>query len=94
MTSLIDLLAYLEMPEGPGIEFKSAASGFHFEDLVKYCVAIANEGGGTIVLGVTDQRPRKIVGTQAFKEPGRTEAGLYGGDAHKGSIGQQEYLAS
>ncbi len=77
MTSLIDLLAYLEMPEGPGIEFKSAASGFHFEDLVKYCVAIANEGGGTIVLGVTDQRPRKIVGTQAFKEPGRTEAGLY-----------------
>lgn len=64
-------------PEGSRIEFKSAAGGFHFEELVRYCVALANEGGGRIVLGVTDKRPRKVVGTSAFPEPGRTEAGLF-----------------
>ena len=35
----------LEAPEGSNLEFKSAAGGFHFEKLVDYCVAIANEGG-------------------------------------------------
>jgi ATP-dependent DNA helicase RecG len=44
---------------------------------VDYCVALGNEGGGKIVLGVTDRRPRLIVGTDAFAEPGRTEAGLH-----------------
>jgi ATP-dependent DNA helicase RecG len=69
--------ALLDSPEGSRIEFKSASHGFHFEELVKYCVALANEGGGRIVLGVTDQRPRQVAGTQAFAEPGRTEAGLF-----------------
>ena len=45
--------------------------------MVKYCVALANAGGGVILLGVTDKRPRSVVGTQAFREPGRTEAGLF-----------------
>jgi ATP-dependent DNA helicase RecG len=70
-------IALIESPEGRRVEFKSAASSFHFENLAKYCVAIANEGGGTLVLGVTDNRPRQIIGTQAFNEPGRTEAGLF-----------------
>jgi len=77
MTTPGELRALLDAPEGRGLEFKSAASGFHFEELVKYCVAIANEGGGTIVLGVTDRRPRQVVDTKAFAEPGRTEAGLF-----------------
>jgi ATP-dependent DNA helicase RecG len=67
----------LESAEGRRLEFKEASGGFHFETLVKYCVALANEGGGTIVLGVTDRRPRVVVGTRAFPEPGRTEAGLF-----------------
>jgi len=67
----------LAAPEGTRIEFKSASGGYHFEKLVEYCVAIANEGGGQIVLGVTDRRPRSVVGTSAFAEPGRTEAGLH-----------------
>ena len=67
----------LESPEGSRVEFKSASGGFEFENLAKYCVALANEGGGAIVLGVTDKRPRLVIGTRAFKEPGRTEAGLY-----------------
>lgn len=40
-------------------------------------MALANEGGGKIILGVTDRRPRQVVGTAAFEEPGRTEAGIY-----------------
>lgn len=77
MTTPDELHTLLDRPEGRGVEFKSATGGFHFEELIKYCVAIANEGGGTIVLGVSDRRPRQVVGTQAFAEPGRTEAGLF-----------------
>lgn len=77
MTAPDEFQAILESPEGSRVEFKTASGGFHFEDLVKYCVALANEGGGTIVLGVTNQRPREVVGTRAFSEPGRTEAGLF-----------------
>ena len=77
MTNPEQFQALLASPEGSRIEFKTAASGYQFEDLVKYCVALANEGGGVMVLGVTDRRPRQVVGTQAFLEPGRTEAGLF-----------------
>lgn len=69
--------ALLDSAEGSRVEFKSASGSFEFENLAKYCVALANEGGGAIVLGVTDERPRRVLGTRAFKEPGRTEAGLY-----------------
>jgi predicted HTH transcriptional regulator len=58
------------------IEFKQAKNNFHFEDLAEYCCALANEGGGSIILGVTDVRPRRIVGTSAFDPPDRTKIGL------------------
>lgn len=63
--------------ENEHVEFKEAKSSFHFEKLVDYCVALGNEGGGYVVLGVTDKPPRKIVGTQAFQEPERTVAGIH-----------------
>jgi ATP-dependent DNA helicase RecG len=72
-----EFLCYLNAPEGTRLEFKTAKNNFHFEELVKYCVALANEGGGKIILGVSDARPRQVVGTTAFEEPGRTEAGLF-----------------
>ena len=62
--------------EGEQLEFKEARKSFHFETLVKYCAAIANEGGGKMVLGVTDKRPRSVVGSRAFKQPERTRFGL------------------
>jgi len=34
--------------------------------LCAYLIALANEGGGKIVLGVTNKKPRKVVGTNAF----------------------------
>lgn len=76
-TSIEQLHTWLTEPEGTNIEFKEAKQNYHFEKLVDYCVALANEGGGKIILGVTDRRPRRIVGTTAFAEPGRTEAGLH-----------------
>ncbi len=77
MTTAEQFQALLGGVEGRRLEFKTAAGGFHFEELVKYCVALGNEGGGTILLGVTDTRPRQVPGTPAFAEPGRTEAGLF-----------------
>src|SRR3989338_2967247 len=69
--------SYLDAPEGSRFEFKTAATSFHFEKLVEFCVALANEAGGNITFGLTDRRPRQVVGTAAFSEPGRTEAGLH-----------------
>jgi ATP-dependent DNA helicase RecG len=66
----------LSAKEGENLEFKSAKKSFHFETLLKYCAALANEGGGKIILGVTDRRPRIVVGSHAFKQPERTRSGL------------------
>lgn len=37
--------------------------------LFKYCVGIANEGGGKLVLGVTNDIPRQVKGTNAVNDP-------------------------
>ncbi|OCC14775.1 putative transcriptional regulator [Dissulfuribacter thermophilus] len=62
--------------EGEHCEFKEAKNNYYFETLAKYCASLANEGGGDFILGVTDKRPRRIVGTQAFNQPERKQAGL------------------
>lgn len=74
--SLTQFQAWLDAEENEHLEFKEAKERYDFEKLVKYCVAIANEGGGTIILGVTDQRPRRVIGSQAFLDLERTKAGL------------------
>ena len=66
----------MDAREGEHLEFKEAKNNFHFEKLVKYCAAMANEGGGTMILGVTDKSPRHVVGSQAFDQIERTKAGL------------------
>lgn len=82
-TSREQLREWLNTPEGARLELKEAKQNFHFDRLVDYCVALANGGGGKIILGVTDKRPRRIVGTRAFAEPGRTEAGLHARLSHR-----------
>ncbi len=67
---------WLNARENEHLEFKEAKNNFHFEKLVKYCAALANEGGGSIVLGVSDTLPRKVVGSQVFTDLERTKAGL------------------
>ncbi|NLF01214.1 MAG: ATP-binding protein, partial [Anaerolineales bacterium] len=66
----------LNAAEGETVEFKEAKRRFSFDELLKYCAAIANEGGGSILLGATDRRPRRVVGTQAFLQPERTRSSL------------------
>lgn len=77
MSTTDEIANWLTEPEGDQLEFKTARNRYDFEELLKYCVALANEGGGKIILGVTDERPRRVTGTAAFAEPGRTEAGLF-----------------
>ncbi|MEI6388826.1 MAG: ATP-binding protein [Spirochaetota bacterium] len=74
--SLGELDRLMSLPEGEHLEFKEAKTSFEFELLVKYCVALANEGGGAMVLGVTDKLPRRVVGTQAFLDLEKTKAGI------------------
>lgn len=51
------------------LEFKEAKTQFDNNKLYKYCVAIANEGGGNLLLGIEDKPPRRVVGTSAFNDP-------------------------
>lgn len=74
--TLEEISALLERKEDERIEFKEAQSGYEFDQLLKYCVALANEGGGKFVLGVTNEPPRQIVGTKAFQNLERTKMGL------------------
>ncbi len=51
------------------MEFKEAKAQYDNTKLFKYCVALANEGGGILLLGVTDKVPRRVVGSAAFNDP-------------------------
>lgn len=73
---LQQLQQWIDAREDEHLEFKEAKKNFHFEKLLRYCAALANEGGGKIVLGVTDRKPRQVVGSQAFDQLERTKAGL------------------
>ena len=67
MISLANLASWMKAPaEHERLEFKEARNQFDAVKLVNYCCALANEGGGHLVLGVTDRLPRRVVGTQAF----------------------------
>lgn len=59
----------VEPVENEHLEFKEAKNSFDKIKLMRYCVAIANEGGGYLILGITNKRPRQIVGSCAFATP-------------------------
>jgi len=60
--------ALLLTEEDEHLEFKKAEHDFNVEKLRKYCCALANERGGKLVLGVTNRKPRRVVGTEAFRD--------------------------
>jgi len=66
----------LNAPEGEHFEFKEAKNNFDSNEAARYCCAMSNCGGGKFVLGITDKRPRRIVGSKAFEQPERTCRGL------------------
>lgn len=59
------------------LEFKEAKNQFDFGKLQQYCVALANEGGGTLLLGVADKPPRPVVGSRAFPDTVKTAQELF-----------------
>lgn len=63
--------------EDQRLEFKEAKAQFDNRKLYKYCVALANEGGGHMILGIEDAPPRKVVGTAAFDHPVEMAAKLF-----------------
>jgi ATP-dependent DNA helicase RecG len=76
MTTVDELEDWMTRNEDEHLEFKAATGGYEFEQLVDYAVALANERGGRFILGVSDKKPRRVVGTAAFPEIERTKAGL------------------
>lgn len=65
------------LTEHQRLEFKEAKLQYDFQKLCRYCVALANEGGGYFLLGIANQQPRPVVGTQAFPNPVATAEDLF-----------------
>ena len=66
---ITELEKLMEGTEGENLEFKAARTHQGLDELTEYSVALANEGGGKIILGVTDKRPRQECGTTVFPQP-------------------------
>ena len=49
------------MSETPNLEFKEAKNQYDNEKLYEYCVAIANEGGGFLLIGINNISPSTTV---------------------------------
>jgi hypothetical protein len=58
------------------LEFKEAKNQFNFRELLTYCIAIANERGGKLLLGISDEVPRQVVGTKAYPNVSRIKKDL------------------
>jgi ATP-dependent DNA helicase RecG len=66
----------LNAPEGEHFEFKEAKTRFDSNEADRYCCALSNRGGGKFILGISNKRPRQVVGSRAFDQPERTRKGL------------------
>jgi ATP-dependent DNA helicase RecG len=60
------LETWISSPEGENLEFKEAKTQYDLTKLYRYCIALYNEGGGKLILGVNDAEPRKVVGSSSF----------------------------
>lgn len=62
----------LSTTEDEHLEFKAARNDLDKDTVVKYCAALANEGGGKLILGVKNEKNsdghRQIVGTRAYQD--------------------------
>ena len=77
----------LEAKEGEHVQFKEAKNRFDFGEAAKCCCALANNGGGKLVFGITDKRPRSVAGSAAFDQPERTRMGFGFMEAFMGDVG-------
>ena len=66
----------LNANEGEHYQFKEWKAKDDLREAARICCALANCGGGKLVLGISDKRPRKVVGSAAFPQPERTRVDL------------------
>lgn len=66
----------MEDNEDEHLEFKGSKDDYDFKELVRYCIALANECGGKFIMGVSDKKPRKVVGTNAFRNTSKLKQQL------------------
>lgn len=76
LSGSITIEELLEAKEGEHYQFIEAKNRFDYGEAVCCCCALANCGGGKLVFGISDKRPRKVVGSEAFEQPERTRKGL------------------
>ena len=76
LSNPITIEELLNAKEGEHYQFKEAKNRFDYGEAARCCCALANCGGGKLVFGITDKRPRKVVGSKAFDQPERTRMGL------------------
>lgn len=76
MNTPITIEELLEAKEGEGFQFKEAKHRFDAGEAARCCCALSNCGGGKLVFGITDKRPREVVGSAAFDQPERTRKWL------------------
>lgn len=72
-----EILQLLNIKEDSNLEFKRAEESYSYDKLCEYCIALANERGGKLILGISDKLPRQIIGTNAFRDIIKTEKSLY-----------------
>ncbi len=77
-TTIAEFEQWIKTPrEDAGLEFKEAKNQYDRNKLYGYCVAIANEGGGKFILGVSDPLPRQVVGSKAFPDTHKIARGIF-----------------
>lgn len=76
-TTNAELEEWMRVPREGVLEFKAARNQYDREKVYGYSVAIANEGGGKLILGVSDSLPRQVVGSNAFRNIGKITQQLF-----------------
>jgi len=79
MIKMEELFESLKLSEHENLEFKEAKEQFNFDNgrksLCGYLIALANEGGGKIILGVSNNK--KIVGTNSFLDLNKLKSTVF-----------------
>ncbi|MCS6557356.1 putative DNA binding domain-containing protein [Curtobacterium flaccumfaciens] len=71
------LEALLSQREDTRLEFKAAKNNYDTVKAIEYCAALANEGGGYFILGVSDKMPRTVTGSTAITNPQELENRIF-----------------
>lgn len=74
--------------EDEHLEFKAAKTQYDRNKLIDYCAALCNEGGGHILLGVTDKKPRAICGSTAFSNRQQIKSEIFSRIRRRVDVGE------